>query len=213
MNPLSKRGLLRFGFTSGLLLSFPSLRSALAQDIPEMTAEQWMDAWMSAAKPISGALYVARFKDPIYMLLKPISWKSASVDGLPEVNVPKGFTSDFATVPRLFWSLVRPDGEYSYAAVIHDYLYWSQITTREISDQIFKRVMEEFKIDQTKIWAIYWAVRVGGATFWEENRKLRLECKHKRILAKFPEDPKITWDEWQKEPDVFAADQYPNMKC
>lgn len=36
--------------------------------------------------------------------------------------VPAGFKTDLATVPRIFWSLLPPQGAYEAAAVLHDYL-------------------------------------------------------------------------------------------
>ena len=39
------------------------------------------------------------------------------------IEVPQGFETDFASVPRFFWRVVPPWGRYSPAAVVHDYLY------------------------------------------------------------------------------------------
>lgn len=38
------------------------------------------------------------------------------------VDVPVGYLSDGASVPRLFWWLLPPQGDYGQAAVLHDYL-------------------------------------------------------------------------------------------
>lgn len=38
------------------------------------------------------------------------------------INVPEGFETDFASVPRIFWSILPlTDAQYDKAAVIHDY--------------------------------------------------------------------------------------------
>lgn len=37
--------------------------------------------------------------------------------------VPKGFVTDFASVPEILQGLIPPTGRYGKAAVIHDYLY------------------------------------------------------------------------------------------
>lgn len=38
------------------------------------------------------------------------------------IVVPKGFVTDFASIPQPLWSLgLSPHGQYSRAAVIHDY--------------------------------------------------------------------------------------------
>ena len=47
------------------------------------------------------------------------------------IVVPKGFVTDFASILQAFWALgLSPHGQYSRAAVVHDYLYWSQSCSR-----------------------------------------------------------------------------------
>lgn len=41
---------------------------------------------------------------------------------LAGVEVPAGFVTDGASVPRLLWWLFPPTGRYFLAAVVHDYL-------------------------------------------------------------------------------------------
>ena len=45
--------------------------------------------------------------------MKPIEWKPSSNQDqkLPTVKVPEGFVTDFASVPRVFWTALPPDGE------------------------------------------------------------------------------------------------------
>lgn len=38
------------------------------------------------------------------------------------IDVPNGYVTDFASIPRVFWRFLPPDGEYTQAAVLHDYL-------------------------------------------------------------------------------------------
>lgn len=94
-----------------------------------------------------------------------------AVDGNPDkvVVVPKGYLTDGATVPRLFWGLVPPWGEYGQAAVLHDYLceyltyqdYGATISvTRKEADLIFKRSMEELNVGVLTCSTMYAAVRV-----------------------------------------------------
>src|SRR5262245_7866555 len=76
-------------------------------------AEDWMDRWSMIARAPGGPLQVSRFKEPLYFLLKPISWTpNAGQAGYQAVEVPTGFVTDFASIPRAFWSLLRPDGDY-----------------------------------------------------------------------------------------------------
>lgn len=38
------------------------------------------------------------------------------------VTVPQGYLSDGASVPRMFWNIIPPWGDYGQACVLHDYL-------------------------------------------------------------------------------------------
>jgi hypothetical protein len=165
--------------------------------------ETWMNSWMGSTKLPVGTLHLSRFQNPVYFLTKPISWKpNGSNIPYKEVTVPKGFVTDFASIPKVFWSLLRPDGEYTYAAIIHDYLYWTQTRSREESDQIFKLVMRDFSVDSIKAEAIFSIVRFGGGYAWKNNQEA-IKNGEKRMLKKFPQDPRITWEEWKERPDVF----------
>lgn len=71
------------------------------------------------------------------------------------VNVPKGYLTDGASVPRPFWSLIPPWGEYGQAAVMHDWLceylnvwngkMWVRISRTEC-DQLFNQGMKALKV-------------------------------------------------------------------
>ncbi len=170
----------------------------------EMSVEAWMTEWMSTEKAVSGMLKMSRFREPIYFLTAPISWKSnPGPQRYEPVVVPKGFVTDFASIPRLFWPALPPDGEYAYAAVVHDYLYWSQTRSREEADDILKIAMEDFKVGTVKAGAIYAAVRVAGKAAWNGNAEKKAQGE-KRILARFPQDPRITWEDWKQRPGVFG---------
>jgi hypothetical protein len=166
-------------------------------------AEKWMESWRSDKRAPVGALYLGRFADPMYFLTKPITWKpNQGQERYQEVSVPAGFVTDLASIPRVFWTLLRPDGKYAYSAIVHDYLYWFQTKPREESDTILKLGMQDFSIDAVTITAIYDAVRLGGRASWSGNERLR-NAGEKRILKRFPDDPRTTWAEWKKLPDNF----------
>jgi len=167
------------------------------------SAAQWMDEWISRARDVEGALYVGRFVEPIYFLTKPIAWKpNPGQEQYNPVSVPIGFVTDFASIPQAFWSLLRPDGEYAYAAVIHDYLYWTQDRPRSVADQTFKFAMQDFEINAVTANTIYSAVRVAGGSAWNDNAKLKASGEL-RVLKRFPDDPRTRWADWKKLPDVF----------
>jgi hypothetical protein len=62
--------------------------------------------------------------------------------------------------------------------------------------------MEDFSVKPATAKIIYEAVSLFGSHAWDQNRELR-ERGEKRILRKFPDDPRITWTDWKRRPDVF----------
>lgn len=144
------------------------------------------------------------FGDWDYYFVKggPIIWRPNPGQTFRTVNVPEGFVSDLASVPRLFWEVMRPEGRYAYAAVVHDYLYWSQDRSKEEADQIFWFALEDSKVDATTISALYTAVDILGRSAWDKNRKLK-GGGERRILKKFPTDFTTSWAEWKSNPAVF----------
>jgi hypothetical protein len=90
------------------------------------------------------------------------------------ITVPKGFVTDFASIPQAFWTLgFSPNGKYSRAAIVHDFLYWSQGCTRLEADNILLIAMKESAVPPTTRDAIYQGVRLGGGSAWDTNAAAR----------------------------------------
>lgn len=89
------------------------------------------------------------------------------------IEVPEGFVTDGASIPRIFWSILGPFGSYLKAAVIHDYLYSANNTTftRKQADLIFKEAMFNDGVPWYKRDPIYMAVRVGGRRSFKGAKK------------------------------------------
>lgn len=88
------------------------------------------------------------------------------------IRVPGGFTTDFASIPWIFWSILSPYGKHGKAAVVHDYLYYiNKEYTRKQADDIFKEAMGVLGVNWLVKGIIYNAVRwfAGGA--WKKHRK------------------------------------------
>lgn len=190
---------------TGAATSFLSAAQADAPEFPvdRQDIESWMDKWMKVNRMPGGVLRVARFADPTYYLINPINWKpNPGQEDFQAVTVPIGFVTDFASIPRIFWSVLRPDGRYAYAAILHDFLYWTQTRPKKEADKIFKFAMEDFGIGTVTSTAIYEAVNWFGSNAWDESTKLKAKGE-KRILRRFPESPTTTWAEWKKLASVF----------
>jgi hypothetical protein len=177
-----------------------------AESVPsEVSSEQWMNEWMNQTKRSeSGNLFLSRFVEPMYFLTAPITWTpNEDQHGYERVTVPVGFVTDLASIPRTFYSALRPDGEYAYAAIIHDYLYWTQSRPRETADMIFKFAMQDFEVGPMTVGVIYKAVRVAGGASWDEDERLK-RGGEKRILKIFPSAPNTRWANFKNNPQVFA---------
>ena len=98
--------------------------------------------------------------------------------------VPRGFETDFASIPRIFQSLIPKHGRFDAAAIIHDFLYRQKPyvkpdvnepyhrkipITRKDADGIFLRIMRELKVGWVRRHLIYLAVRVGGRSAWSKH--------------------------------------------
>jgi len=203
MEILSKRTTLKLLVGSLLIPVWTRARSQAPETVPPKAISQWMTDWMTDNRLPIGGLHLFRFADPIYVLTKPITWKPNPGQDLAAVNVPKGFVTDFASIPRIFWSILRPDGQYTYPAIVHDYMYWMQDRPRAEADLIFKYGMDDFAIDRITVASIYDAVRVGGGSAWDNNAKLK-SGGERRVLRLIPNDPLTTWEEWKNTLGVFA---------
>lgn len=134
------------------------------------------------------------FADGVYWYLRePLVWRA--FDGT-RVVVPAGFVTDFASIPRAVWVLMPKWEKYGPAAVVHDYLYWSQSVSRLQADRYILEAMEDSKVGRLKRRMIYTAVRLFGGFSWRANRR-DSEAKKIRILTRpqYPTKAAETWEE------------------
>lgn len=95
------------------------------------------------------------------------------------VEVPYGFKTDLASIPKLFWSWLSPFGKHQEAALIHDYLYKNDgklkglknKLTRKESDLLFKNVMLADGVSNFNAQVMYLAVRTFGWNFWNKTKE------------------------------------------
>lgn len=99
---------------------------------------------------------------------------------LGRIEIEEGFDTDYASVPRGLWNLYPPDGAYSPAAWVHDFLYWNQALRdgglpirREQADAVFLEAMEALGIGWFTRSVLYRAVRMGGGGPWAKVQRER----------------------------------------
>ena len=115
------------------------------------------------------------------------------------IIVPRGFVTDFASVPRIFWTFFPKHGEYTRAAIVHDFLYWQQRCTREQADELFDILMDDSDVDSTTRFTIYAAVRVWGGDAWGENAKARQQGYVRVIPESYINFPiKTKWENYRE---------------
>ena len=102
------------------------------------------------------------------------------LDGVERtVTVPKGMTTDLASVPRVFRSIVGQVGPHLEAAIVHDFLYiaWQDVPNRgardedrNFADRLFLRSMRDAGMSWWEAHPIYMAVDgFGGSTYRERD--------------------------------------------
>jgi hypothetical protein len=138
-----------------------------------------------------------------WALVTPLRWTS-ELTLPPEVIVPRGFVTDFASIPSTFWSWMPRTGRYGLPAVIHDWLYWEQTVTRMEADDLFDAALGVLEVPIWQRFVICRSVRWFGGRYWDDNTAEK-EQGLKRVIVRFPDDPRISWAEWRALPDVFAV--------
>lgn len=80
--------------------------------------------------------------------------------------VPEGYISDLASVPRIVAWLIPKNGNYSRAAVLHDYLLTDALKVGKVTsneaDGIFRKAMRELGVPRVKRWLMWTGVRWGA---------------------------------------------------
>lgn len=101
-----------------------------------------------------------------YTLLEPVAFP---IEG---VTVPAGFVTDFASVPKILWSIFPPTGWYQRAALLHDYLYVCRVlpASRWEADCAFLRQMRLDGVGARTRWTLFLAVRLFGGRHFRRSR-------------------------------------------
>lgn len=97
-------------------------------------------------------------------LFAPLAFYSVVLGKL--ITVPVGFKTDYASIPRLPVVFLLFDGWGNRAAVIHDWLYTTQMCTRELADRVFREALLVCGVPAWRAQAMYLGVREFGASHW-----------------------------------------------
>lgn len=82
------------------------------------------------------------------------------------IIIPKGFVTNGANIPRIFWSFFPPNSpEYLSAVVIHDFLYLQAKKSKKyqdavLADEIFKEALRTLQVANYKIKIFYFSCKI-----------------------------------------------------
>lgn len=88
-----------------------------------------------------------------------------------ELEVPRGFETDFASVPRLPLAFLLAGDTAHRAAVLHDFLYASR-ADRGFADRAFRAAMKAEGVSAWRRWLMFAGVRAFGGMAYENREPL-----------------------------------------
>ena len=151
---------------------------------------------MGTLKVFKNNLNVSPFADGKYWyLLEDFIWEPN--EGAP-ITVPKGFVTDFASIPRPLWAILPTWAKYGPASVVHDFLYWEQSDgiNRLRADEIMLEAMQDLNVSPLACRVIYIGLRLAGKYTWCVNQKKKGKG-YKKIITNFPTQLSETWESYR----------------
>lgn len=115
---------------------------------------------------LSGLGLLADSSPDIWIVSTPLVWCDP-VFG--RIEVPVGFRTDLASIPRLFRNLpfLDPNGRSRRPAVVHDWLYAVQTTPKARADDfLYASLLAEGEGHGAAL-CFYWAVHAFGRWSWQ----------------------------------------------
>ncbi|MDX1464480.1 MAG: DUF1353 domain-containing protein [Halomonas sp.] len=96
-------------------------------------------------------------------------------DVLGLIRVPRGYCTDFASVPRIPGVYWMAGGRATLPAIVHDCLYdcWTHKITRAQADRVFLEAMNARQDPKRRVlrWIMYSAVRACGWRPWRRDSR------------------------------------------
>jgi hypothetical protein len=123
-------------------------------------------------------MFVNPEKNRIYMSWSPYDFNVWVIEneyttmlGSTAYIVPRGFVTDFTSIPRIFQSILPRWSDYARGALIHDYLYSTHLLSKEASDKVLFDLMTQDNVNVRQKYMIYWAVKWFGGKAWRKGIK------------------------------------------
>lgn len=113
-------------------------------------------------------LVVESIRKNKWKLVNPLIWQ-----GNIYVVVPEGFETDFASIPEFAGLFGFDDDDQAAPAVLHDWLYKTQLYPRKQADLEFLLGLKETGCGFVRRRVIYSMVRAFGWAAWKQNQRLK----------------------------------------
>jgi Protein of unknown function (DUF1353) len=102
-----------------------------------------------------------------WAVVAPLVWDSPTL----HLTIPVGFITDLASIPKVLRNTLDVDGRSRAPAILHDWLYCTQHSTRAFADSMLREALGEYGENAATAW-VYWAgVRLGGWLPWSERQQ------------------------------------------
>lgn len=108
------------------------------------------------------------YDDGQWVLAQPLVYQS-DVAGIT-ITVPAGFHTDLASVPRLPVVYLLCGDTSTAAAVVHDYLYGSNLVDRATADAVLREASAVTGVPAWRRFLMWAGVRCFGASHWTGNK-------------------------------------------
>jgi hypothetical protein len=110
-------------------------------------------------------------EDALWLLLSPLIYKSDVLGCI--IEVPEGFVTDFASVPRVPFAYMVWGDRAHHESVVHDYLYRldsEPMVTKHQADLVFKEAMQCRGKSPMIYWPMYLGVVFGGFSAYHKKK-------------------------------------------
>lgn len=101
-----------------------------------------------------------------WVLLSDLIWHSDT----ERIVVPAGTSTDLASIPRPLRGILNQNGNSRRPAVLHDYLYSTQLRSRAEADAIFQRALAAEDMGALGRFTYWFGVRLGGWLAWRSKK-------------------------------------------
>jgi len=98
-----------------------------------------------------------------WAVLAPVVW----LEGQLRIEVPAGFVTDLASIPRELRGMFDVNGPARRPGVLHDFLYCARHISRLEADELLYRALVAEGMSEFTAKFYFFGVRAGGQVHWD----------------------------------------------